>query len=131
MFDHFVLKKPIIVYKKVFVASKNNRPRSIPVLATLQLPKGTRVYGECYEANRQIESFERGKYRASKAQVLSLKTIGGKRKVKTAFPWWDTEFIYEVGETVKPTKGFSRKTDLCAGGIHFFYSKEEAIDWEL
>jgi hypothetical protein len=40
------------------------------------------------------------------------------------------DFTYKTGETVRPEKPFSDDwTDECASGIHFFITREEAVDY--
>jgi len=43
---------------------------------------------------------------------------------------YDCGFVYKVGETVRPTNGFDPdRWNECAGGIHFFLTREEAEDY--
>ena len=138
MYSRFVLDKDTIVYKKVFVPSKRgkyligwNNEKVIQAIATLLIPKGAIVYGECYTDNKnEKQSMERHQYRASRAKILKIKTIGGKRKVEQAVSWWDADFIYKIGKTIRPTSGFSRSNEICQSGIHFFYYEWEALMWE-
>jgi hypothetical protein len=65
------------------------------------------------------------KCRAEYAEVLEI--YKGKRKVKQAVSTWDSNFIYEVGETVKPKRPFDENwTDECSSGIHFYITRLEA-----
>ena len=64
------------------------------------------------------------KCRAEYAEVLEI--TKGSRKLKTAISKNDNNFIYKVGETVKPDKFDDNWQDECSNGIHFFISKIEA-----
>jgi hypothetical protein len=60
------------------------------------------------------------KCRAEFARVL--KTPGG----KLAHSKHDPNFVYCVGETVRPDAWCTDRWQECAGGIHFFLTREEA-----
>jgi hypothetical protein len=64
------------------------------------------------------------KCRASKARVLEIE--GG---LKRAVSGHDSNFIYEVGKIVEPTRPFDLTTDQCKSGIHFFLDKRDAKAW--
>lgn len=69
------------------------------------------------------------KCRCSKAIVLEITGKNGK-PLKKAKSQYDNEFEYRVGETVQPTKPFDEdRWNECASGIHFFITKQEAIDY--
>jgi len=68
------------------------------------------------------------KCRAEYAEVLEI--TKGCRKLKTAVSNHDSNFKYEVGKTVKPTRPFSDNwLEECESGIHFFITKIEAINY--
>lgn len=68
------------------------------------------------------------KCRTSKAKVLSIKTLAGEPFEGEAKSMWDISFKYRTGETVQAT--FDRDwTEECAQGIHFFMTRQEAIDY--
>ena len=70
------------------------------------------------------------KCRAEYAEVLEI--YRGKRLVKSATSQYDSSFTYKVGETVRPKSKFSEDwTEECASGIHFFITREEALDHDL
>lgn len=51
---------------------------------------------------------------------------------KEARGLYDPDFIYRLGEIVKPREKFCEDWTLeCASGIHFFVTKEEAIEFTL
>jgi len=68
------------------------------------------------------------KCRASEATVLSIVDANG-NTVETGVSSHDTTFTYTIGKTVIPS---AFNTDIrieCAEGIHFFITKQEAIDY--
>lgn len=71
------------------------------------------------------------KCRCSKARVMGIFTLDGKQlqdvKVRS---FYDKAFMYEVGKTVTPVAEFDDNwSDECSSGIHFFISKEDAINY--
>src|SRR5690606_40375496 len=93
----------IIGYKKC----ENN------IIVKLLIPK---------EAKRS-HAFGR-KCRAEFAEVLEI------YGADEAFSKRDNEFVYKVGEVVKPKEPFSEDwTDECASGIHFFITRIEAENY--
>jgi len=65
------------------------------------------------------------KCRAEYAEVLEI--TKGKRQYKTAISTLEKDFIYKVGETVRPIQPFDENwQEECASGIHFFITKIEA-----
>lgn len=70
------------------------------------------------------------KCRASKAIVLELQELNGDLFHGIARSQHDEDFIYKVGKTIYPTKSFcDDRWEECASGIHFFITREEAVDW--
>ena len=66
------------------------------------------------------------KCRASEAVVLALYDRDG-NEISEAYSMYDSDFVYRVGETVKPSKPFDEnRWNECASGIHFFVTREEA-----
>ena len=41
----------------------------------------------------------------------------------------DTDFIYTIGETVRVDNFDEDRTHECAPGIHFFITRQEAVDY--
>lgn len=72
------------------------------------------------------------KCRCSKARVIGVFTLDGQPlhddvKVRS---FYDQAFMYEVGKTVAPVAEFDENwRDECSSGIHFFISKEDAINY--
>ena len=64
------------------------------------------------------------KCRAEFAEVLEI--WDGKTRVKTAKSMHDSDFEYKVGAIVRPDNWGADYTQECAGGIHFYITREEA-----
>ena len=70
------------------------------------------------------------KCRASKAVCLAIQDIGGKDSGMTEIcSNHDKSFIYRVGETVEIADFDEDRTHECAPGIHFFITRQEAVDY--
>ena len=72
------------------------------------------------------------KCRCSKAKVLSITAPDGSdAKVTFATSGWDCNFVYSVGEIVEVKDFDTNRWNECAPGIHFFITRQEAIDYVL
>ena len=69
------------------------------------------------------------KCRCDKAKVLSIESTDGKEKFTEAKSDFDCNFIYKVGEIVKVDNFCEDRWKECAAGIHFFITKQEAINY--
>ena len=70
------------------------------------------------------------KCRCSKAEVIAIYNLDGtEAEEKTCHSDYDNSFIYEVGKTVEVTYFSEDRWRECAAGIHFFISRQEAIDY--
>lgn len=99
----------------------------LPVIIELKIPK---------DAKRSSATSR--KCRASKAEVLSITSIDGKKRYKKAVAGLHTgwhnagKFVYEVGKTVVPDNGYEENRWIeCAAGIHHFITRDEAVAYEL
>ena len=94
----------------------------VPVIVELRIPK---------DAKRSSATTR--KCRASKAEVLSITTIDGKKHYKKAVAGYHCtcSFVYEVGKTVVPDSFEENRWIECAPGIHHFISREEAVAYEF
>ena len=103
-----IIDKPVRVFKKCI---KNN-------IVELELLKGSIVF-----------SINNKKCRTNKAKVIS---INGKcEKHLKCCSSYNYKFIYEVGKMVE-VKDFDLMYNVeCSSGIHFFWTKEEAEDYDL
>ena len=71
------------------------------------------------------------KCRAEYAQVLELTNLNDKRKkVTEAVSEHDGKTTYKVGETVTCHEWNEDRWEECAGGIHFFITELEAINYK-
>lgn len=69
------------------------------------------------------------KCRCSKAKVLSITSLDGTEQYNEAYSTYDDDFIYEVGKTVEPDSFDEDRFDECSNGIHFFITRQEAVDY--
>lgn len=70
------------------------------------------------------------KCRCSKAEVIAIYNLDGTVAEETfCHSDYDNSFIYEVGKTVEVTDFSEDRWRECAKGIHFFISRQEAINY--
>ena len=70
------------------------------------------------------------KCRCSKAEVIAIYNLDGTEAGETTcHSGHDHSFIYEVGKTVEVTDFSEDRWRECDKGIHFFISRQEAIDY--
>ena len=69
------------------------------------------------------------KCRCSKAKVLSITSLDEKENFNKAYSSFDNEFVYELGKTVEPDSFDEDRFDECSNGIHFFITRQEAVDY--
>jgi len=67
------------------------------------------------------------KCRASKAIVIAI--YDKEKEVNEGISKHDNTFIYKVGETLEIKDFNTNRWNECASGIHFFITKQEAIDY--
>lgn len=102
----FTLDRDIIVYKKL----DDDR------IATLMLFKG-----------QEFQAQSLSKCRTNKALVLKITNIKETEHFSKGYSIWSDTFEYKVGETVEAE--YDTEFNECASGIHFFMTKEEAINY--
>lgn len=73
------------------------------------------------------------KCRCSKATVLSIENLDGSPKPSNyvARSIVKSDFTYEVGKTVEVPDFDKDRWAECSSGIHFFITREEAVDYNL
>lgn len=72
------------------------------------------------------------KCRCSKAKVVSITNLDGTPSdVKSVASCHDSKFIYNLGETVEVSNFDTNRWNECAPGIHFFITRQEAVDYAL
>ena len=71
------------------------------------------------------------KCRTDECVVLEAFNLEGEEKseLNTFYAGHDHSFIYTVGETVREPEYNDSFIEECTQGIHFFITKQEAIDW--
>jgi hypothetical protein len=65
------------------------------------------------------------------AEVLEIRNIINNKKLKTCYSLYDSTFKYRVGKIVKPNRYNNDIRIECGERIHFFVSKQEALDFNL
>ena len=71
------------------------------------------------------------KCRCDKAKVISITSLDGKENFTTAYSYFDRIFQYTVGQTVVIDDFDEDRWNECSTGVHFFITREEAIDYAL
>ena len=71
------------------------------------------------------------KCRCDKAKVISITSLDGKENFTTAYSYYDRFFQYTVGQTVIIDDFDEERWDECSTGVHFFITREEAVDYVL
>lgn len=69
------------------------------------------------------------KCRCDKAKVLSITSPDGKIKRSEVFSNYDPDFVYRVGEMVNVNDFDDDRWNECSTGIHFFITREEAVQY--
>lgn len=70
------------------------------------------------------------KCRCSHAKVISITNVDGTdAEVDEVYSTYDKTFGYRVGETVKVDNFDTNRWNECAPGIHFFITRQEAVDY--
>ena len=70
------------------------------------------------------------KCRCSKAKVISITNQDGSPSNITSIPSsWDSNFIYTIGDIVEVTDFDTNRWNECAPGIHFFITRQEAVNY--
>ena len=70
------------------------------------------------------------KCRCSKATVVSITNIdGGESHITSIESSYDKNFVYTVGKTVEVNEFDKCRWNECSSGIHFFITRQEAVDY--
>lgn len=71
------------------------------------------------------------KCRCNKAICLAIENLDGSPTLTTSVASeWDKEFIYEVGKEVRVDDFDENRFNECAPGIHFFITRDEAVNYK-
>ena len=81
----------------------------------------------CADAKRSSATGR--KCRCDKAKVVSVTTPDGDT-VESAISGFDCNFVYHVGDIVSVANFDDNRWNVCAPGIHFFISRQEAEDYQ-
>ena len=71
------------------------------------------------------------KCRCDKAKVISITSLDGKENFTTVYSYYDRIFQYTVGQTVIIDDFDEDRWNECSTGVHFFITREEAIDYTI
>ena len=69
------------------------------------------------------------KCRCSFAKVLAIENVDGSKYGDVIKSDYDPHFLYKVGEIVKVENFDTNRWNECAPGIHFFITREEAVNY--
>ena len=69
------------------------------------------------------------KCRCSKAKVLSISNIENTKEFEIVQSDYDKNFIYKVGEIVEVENFDINRWNECSSGIHFFITRQEAVNY--
>ena len=70
------------------------------------------------------------KCRCSKAKVISITNPDGSPSNVTSIPSsWDRNFVYRIGDIVEVADFDTNRWNECAPGIHFFITRQEAVNY--
>ena len=70
------------------------------------------------------------KCRCSKAKVISITNLDGSKSEETeAISNKDSSFVYKLGETIEVPDFDPNRWNECSTGIHFFMTREEAVNY--
>ena len=85
---------------------------------------------EVTETAKRSSAFGR-KCRCSEAKVLDIQNLDGTSadNVTVAYSTHDSNFAYRVGETVWVDNFDEDRKNECAPGIHFFITRQEAVEY--
>ena len=96
--------------------------------ASLQYGASVIVKLQIMEDSKRSSATTR-KCRCSKAKILSITSIDGEENFDEAISNYDCNFIYKVGEIVEVTDFDEDRWNECSTGIHFFITRDEAVQY--
>ena len=104
-------------------------PEAGAFIAWKKCANDTVVKLEVLEDAKRSSAYTR-KCRCSAARVLAIENIDGTPyKENSVSSQRDSTFIYTVGEIVKVDDFDDDRRNECSTGIHFFITRQEAVDW--
>ena len=105
-----------IGFKKAHTASPDFREAIVKLLITEDAKRSSATTRKC---------------RCDKAKVISITSLDGKENFTTAYSYYDRIFQYTVGQTVIIDDFDEDRWNECSTGVHFFITREEAIDYTI
>ena len=105
-----------IGFKKAHTASPDFREAIVKLLITEDAKRSSATTRKC---------------RCDKAKVISITRLDGKENFTTAYSYYDRNFQYTVGQTVIVDDFDEDRWNECSTGVHFFRTREEAIDYAI
>ena len=105
-----------IGFKKAHTASPDFREAIVKLLITEDAKRSSATTRKC---------------RCDKAKVISITSLDGKENFTTAYSYYDRIFQYTVGQTVIVDDFDEDRWNECSTGVHFFITREEAIDYAI
>ena len=105
-----------IGFKKAHTASPDFREAMVKLLITEDAKRSSATTRKC---------------RCDKAKVISITSLDGKENFTTVYSYYDRIFQYTVGQTVIVDDFDEDRWNECSTGVHFFITREEAIDYTI
>jgi hypothetical protein len=109
------------------IARRSTCPRSGDFIAWKKGHNNTIIKLKIPAWARRVSPVIGRKCRAEYALVLEIEDSNGKKIQHCS--GWKTDFKYTVGSIVSPDSYDASPFVECSNGIHFFMTKQEAIDW--
>ena len=105
-----------IGFKKAHITAPDSREAIVKLLITEDAKRSSATTRKC---------------RCDKAKVISITSLDGKENFTTAYSYYDRIFQYTVGQTVIIDDFDEDRWNECSTGVHFFITREEAIDYTI
>ncbi len=93
-------------------------------IVTLELLNDTKT-----NEKRNVINDKYAKFRCDKVNVINIIEVKTGNKMEKDVSIRDNKFIYSLGEVVEADYFSKNLDDVCAGGIHYFKTKEAALSW--
>ena len=121
-----------LVGAKINENTKINLPISCPDTGSFigwKKARGLVIKLEIFAEAKRLSATSR-KCRCNMATVLEIQNLDGTvSELKEISSDYDRNFIYRVGETVSVDKFDSNRWNECSNGIHFFITRQEAVEY--
>ena len=124
-------KGSFIGYKKAYLSKSVGRSMDDNIIRSDYYFEYTPFIVELRITEDALRSSATGrKCRCSKAEVLSITNLDGSiASINEVYSKFDRDFIYKVGETIEVNIFNTDRFCECAPGIHFFITREEAVNY--